>query len=320
VPGHRPTFVGGCQDTDTRSTSNGRSRLINPNEIPDLFVSSLVLAGSYTLLGLSWVITFRATRVLNVAVGQFMALGAFVYYFLYVELHLPFLLALPLTLAALAGFAGLTFHIFVRPLHGQPHFVVVVLTIGWSIIIGGFISIVWGQDLRVLPLPIPNHAYTLPTGAHVSTYGVATVVAAVLLSGALILFFQFSRVGIRMRGAAELPVLASQSGVNITILFFIAWALAGIATALAGISYGYTNVVTPAIAAVGIRGLTPALIGGFESLPGTIIGAVLVAFIQVLGVRILGGDADDAVVSAVLLFFLMVRPYGILGQAEVRRV
>jgi branched-chain amino acid transport system permease protein len=294
--------------------------LISPAEIPDLFVSSLVLAGSYSLLGLSWVITFRATRVLNVAVGQFMALGAFVFFFLLVTLKLPFLVALPLALVALATFAGLTFHLFVRPLHGQPHFVVVVLTIGWSIVIAGFISIYWGHDLRVLPLPIPNRAYTLPLGAHVSTYGLATVAAAVILSAALILFFQFTRVGIRMRAAAELPVLASQSGVNITILFFIAWALAGVATALAGISYGYTNVVSPAIAAVGIRGLTPALIGGFESLAGTLIGAVLVAFIQVIGVRLLGGDADDAVVSAVLLFFLLVRPYGILGQAEVRRV
>jgi branched-chain amino acid transport system permease protein len=294
--------------------------VITLGEIPDLFISSLVLAGSYTLLGLSWVITFRATRVLNVAVGQFMALGAFVFFALFVQLRLPFLIALALALLILAAFAGGTFHFFVRPLHGQPHFVVVVLTIGWAIIIGGAISIIWGQDLRPLPLPVVNQNYTLPLGAHLSTYGVGTVIAAVSLSTALILFFQFSRLGIRMRAAAELPVLASQSGVNITILFFIAWALAGVATALAGISYGYTNVVSPAIATVGLRGLTPALIGGFESIPGTILGAILVAFIQVIGVRILGGDADDAVVSAVLLFFLMVRPYGILGQAEVRRV
>jgi branched-chain amino acid transport system permease protein len=294
--------------------------VISPTEIPDLFVSSLVLAGSYTLLGLSWVITFRATRVLNVAVGQFMALGAFVFFALAVQLNLPFLIALPLTLLLLAAFAGATFHVFVRPLHGQPHFVVVVLTIGWAIVIGGVISVIWGSDSRSLPRPVPNQAYALPLDAHVSTYGLATLAGAVILSTALILFFRFSRLGIRMRAAAELPVLASQSGVNITILFFIAWALAGIATALGGISFGYTNIVTPAIATVGIRGLTPALIGGFESLPGTMIGAVIVAFVQVLGVRILGGDADDAVVSAVLLFFLLVRPYGILGQAEVRRV
>src|SRR5262249_26095135 len=177
-------------------------------------------------------------------------------------------------------------------LHGQPHFVVVVLTIGWSIVIAGGISIIWGPDLHVLPQPVPNKVYLLPLGARLSTYGAATVVVATVLGAALILFFRYSRLGIRMRAASELPVLASQSGVNITVLFFIAWALAGITTTFAGVAYGYTNVVSPAVAQVGLRGLTPALIGGFESLPGTIIGAVILAFIEVLGVRFLGGDAE----------------------------
>jgi branched-chain amino acid transport system permease protein len=120
--------------------------------------------------------------------------------------------------------------------------------------------------------------------------------------------------------ASELPVLASQSGVNITVLFFIAWALAGITATLAGVGYGYTNVVSPSVAQVGLRGLTPALIGGFESLPGTIAGAVILAFVETLGVRFLGGDAEDAVVGAVLFFFLMLRPTGVFGEREVRRV
>src|SRR5258706_7443888 len=114
----------GCQHTGTPNAGRRVDRL-SLAEIPDLFISSLVLAGSYSLLGLSWVITFRATRVLNVAVGQFMALGAYVFFFAIVTLNLPFLLALPVALVALAAFAGLTFHLFVRPLHGQPHFVVV---------------------------------------------------------------------------------------------------------------------------------------------------------------------------------------------------
>jgi branched-chain amino acid transport system permease protein len=137
---------------------------------------------------------------------------------------------------------------------------------------------------------------------------------------ALIIFFRFSRVGIRMRAAAELPVLASQSGINITILFVIAWALASVAAALAGISYGLTNVVSPFVAQVGLRGLTPALIGGFESIPGTILGAIVLAVVETLGVRALGGNSQNAVVGAVLLVFLLIKPTGIFGEAEVRRV
>lgn len=294
--------------------------MLNDLPVGDMVVSAVVLAGSYVLLGFSWVIIFRATRVLNLATGQFMALGAYIAFALLAQLRLPFLPAAIICLAAIAVFAGLTFHLFVRPLHGQPHFVVVVLTIGWSIVIGGAISIIWGPDLHVLPRPVPNQVYELPAGARLSTYGAATVAVATVLATIVILFFRFTKVGIRMRAASELPVLASQSGVNITILFIIAWALGGISAALGGIAYGYTNVVSPAAAQVGLRGLTPALIGGFESLPGTLIGAVLLAVVETLGVRFLGGDAEDAVVAAVLFIFLMVKPTGLFGEAEVRRV
>lgn len=288
--------------------------------IGDIFVSAMVLSGTYVLLGLSWVIIFRATGVLNLAVGQFMAIGAYLMFTFLVLFHFTFLLGLLLAVCSVALFAGLTFHLFVRRLHGQPHFVVVVLTIGWSIVIAGAISIIWGPDLHVLPQPFPNRVYLLPFGARLSTYGAATVVAATILGAALILFFRYSKLGVQMRAASELPVLASQSGVNITLLFFLAWALSGVTTTFAGITYGYTNVVSPSVAQIGLRGLTPALIGGFESLPGTIIGAILLAFVEVIGVRILGGDAEDAVVAAVLFVFLMIRPTGVFGQAQVRRV
>jgi branched-chain amino acid transport system permease protein len=146
------------------------------------------------------------------------------------------------------------------------------------------------------------------------------MVVAAVTGISLVAFFRYTRVGIRMRAASELPVLASQSGVNITVLFFIAWAMAGVTTTLAGVAYGYTNVVSPGVAAIGLLGLTPALIGGFESIPGTILGAVILAFIEVLGVRALGGDAEEAVVNSVLFIFLMIRPTGLFGQAQVRRV
>jgi branched-chain amino acid transport system permease protein len=288
--------------------------------VADVMVSSLVLAGTYTLLGLSWVIIFRATRVLNLAVGQFMALGAYLAFTFMVSFKLPFIVAVLLAVLSMMLFAGMTFHLFVRPLHGQPHFVVVVLTIGWSFVIASAIAIIWGPDLHVLPPPVPNQVYILPFGARLTTYGLAIVVTAVVCATALVLFFRFSRLGIRMRAASELPTLASQSGVNITILFFIAWALAGVTSTLVGIGFGYTNVVAPSVAQVGLRGLTPALIGGFESLPGTILGAIILAFIETIGVRLLGGDAEDAVVGIVLFIFLMVRPTGVFGQAEVRRV
>src|SRR5258708_33440902 len=122
--------------------------------VGDIVVSSIVLGGAYILLGLSWVVIFRATRVLNVAVGQFMALGAYMSFTFLVTFHLPFPLAILLALTSVALFAGLTFHFFVRPLHGQPHFVVVVLSIGWSIVIGGASSLQSVPVQNLLPRPL----------------------------------------------------------------------------------------------------------------------------------------------------------------------
>jgi branched-chain amino acid transport system permease protein len=285
-----------------------------------LLVDALTVSGTYILLGLSWVIVYRATRVLNIAVGQFMALGAYVLFALSVKAHLPFVIALLVTLAGCAGFAGLSFHFFVRPLHGQPHFVPAVLTIGYSILIGGVIAIIWGQGVYELPGPVPDKVYILPAAIRITTFGVATLVIAVAFVAGLTAFFRYTRMGMQMRAASELPVLASQSGANISVLFFVAWAIAGVAAALAGIAFAYTNEVSPQLSQIALYGLTPALIGGFESIPGTMLGALILAVVQTVGVWFLGGDAQDAVVFGVLLLFLVIRPTGLFGKAEIRRV
>jgi branched-chain amino acid transport system permease protein len=133
-------------------------------------------------------------------------------------------------------------------------------------------------------------------------------------------FMRLSKRGVQMRATAENPVLASQRGINVDMIFVIAFAVAVAAATLAGISFSYSNVLAPSIAALGLRGLAPALVGGMDSIGGALIGSVVVAFIETAAVTQWGGDIKDMAAFLVLLVALAVRPHGLFGTPEIRRV
>ena len=124
-----------------------------------------------------------------------------------------------------------------------------------------------------------------------------------------------------MKAAAEHPTLASQSGIRISVIYAVGWAVACILGTLAGITYAYTNILgAPLATEVGNLGIAPALIGGLGSVPGAIVGGLLVGFAETLGTAFFGGAAADAVVWVILLCILIFRPQGILGTPLVERV
>jgi branched-chain amino acid transport system permease protein len=284
-----------------------------------LALSSLVLAGTYALLALAWVVIFRATGVLNFATGELMSLGAYYFYTFSSTVHWPFFVALFAALLSSALTAALIYAAIIRPLTGHPVFAPVLATIGLAIVIDAVLSISYGASLHNLPAPVSDRTYGL-FGASISRYGLITDGVAVFAAVALTVFYRYSRAGLQMRAGSESPLLASQSGVRINWLFGLSWALGGVIAALGGIAYGYTNVVSLSVSQIGLVGIAPALIGGFDSVVGALIGGVVVAFVETYGVHWLGGAADQPVIFAVLLVFLLARPSGILGQSQVRRV
>ena len=148
----------------------------------------------------------------------------------------------------------------------------------------------------------------------------AIVGLALLVYGALLAFLQWSRPGRQMRAAAESPLLASQSGININGVFRLSWAIAGIVMAVGGIGFAYLTIVTPSIVDLGLRGIAPALIAGLDDVRGVIIGAFLIAVVENLAAYYFGGDVRNVVPFIVILAVLMIRPYGLFGSPEIRRV
>ncbi len=291
------------------------------NELADILVSAIPLAFQYMLIGIAWVVVFRATGVLNFATGQFLIVGAFIAYSLTTTWNFPFLLGLVIAPLVVGVIGMISYVLLLKPIAGQPPFSQVIMTFGLSIMLAGAIPIIWGDASVRIPAPVDNgRLIELPMGAFWSTFGFATMVVGSLVLGGILLFLRKVRMGSQMEAAAERPLLASQSGININRLFSISWALALIPAALGGISVGLTTAVGPPLAVLGLRALAPVIIGGLESIPGVAIGSIIVALFENTAILIFGSDAQDAAVFTLLLVVLIFRPYGIFGRAEVRRV
>jgi branched-chain amino acid transport system permease protein len=282
--------------------------------------NALTLAGSYILLSLGWVMIFRATNVLNFATGEFMALGAYVFYAVLVQVGLAFVPALVVSLAISGVCAGFCYALVIRRLVSQPPYIAVVTTLGLSIVIAGVIDIWQGANLKNLPSPYANSALHLPQHARLPVLGLVTAIIAVVVVVLLVLFMRYTSFGIQMRAAAEDPGLSARTGIRVSRIMLISWAIAGVVTAIGGITYGYTNAISPQASQLGLRGLAPALVGGFQSIGGTIAGSVIVALVEVIAVRYIGGAADDGAVFGVLLVFILIRPRGLFGTSASRRV
>ena len=290
-------------------------------EYPSLATSSIILAAVYIPVTLSWTLIFKATRVLNFATGQFLLLGTFIYYAMAAQFRWPWYAALLGSLVAIASLGAICYATLLRPLTGLDIFGPVILLLGVGIVLTNVTAIIWGPSNRILPEVFTDHEYHLPGGIVIDTIRIAAFVVALLCIAFLLFILRYTRLGVLMKAAAEQPILASQSGIRIGVVYAIGWAVAcGLGT-LAGIAYAYTNILgAPLASEVGDLGIAPALIGGLGSVPGAIVGGLLVGFAETFGTAFFGGAAADAVVWLILLCVLIFRPQGILGTPLVERV
>jgi branched-chain amino acid transport system permease protein len=285
----------------------------------NIISSTLPLAAIYALIALAWVFVYRATGILNFATGSFIALSGYLLYALNQQAHLPYVIALACVVIIVGLLGALMYVAVLRPLAGQHVFSPIVVTIGVSIVLAALISIIWGTGNTVLKSPVNDPAYS-PGGLYFTRYGISLIVVALIVLGAALAFLRYSRMGIHMRATAESPLLASQRGININLVFALAFAVAGISIALGGVGAAETSALSPDLSTLGIRAIAPALIGGIDSAGGALVGALIVAFVESFAVTKFGGNTRDIAVFLTLLVALVVRPYGFFGTPEVRRV
>lgn len=287
----------------------------------DIVVGSLLLASMYALVAFAWVLMFKTTGMLNLATGSQMALGAFIFDTLTRSLALPWIVAVPGWLLSGLAIAWVTQMGLFRRLAGQPEFVLVVATLGLASVLKGITSLAWGTESRLLREPFPDTVYHLTSQATLTTYGVATVIVAALVFALSAYFFARTKTGVEMRVTAENAILAAQSGVRVDRVYIVGWWMSIGIGSLAGILYAYNTALSIGVGdALGLRGIAPALVGGLDSIWGVIAGALIVAFAEVLGVKLFGGEMQDVTAWLVILLVLLVKPNGLFGSSAVTRV
>jgi branched-chain amino acid transport system permease protein len=284
----------------------------------NLPVIILIQASFYALLGMGYVLIYRATRVLNLAHGDLMVFGAYVFFQTLAASGGS--VALAIMAAALgAGLLGASAYFAVmRPLASYPVAVGVLATIALGLVLRTIVTVIWSAQTRYpaellgqTGRPIVSFA-----GASVSGIDALIIAAAIIAMIGFPLLLRLSTVGIEMRGVAENAVLAAQRGINIHRINAFSWAAATMMAAVAGIFFSIKVRLGPDIWYVGLAGFAPALIGGMDSLKGVLVGAVIVAAAEVLAALYIAPQVALAAPFLVLLVALWIRPWGIFGSRE----
>src|SRR5205085_8784086 len=289
------------------------------NELLQQLASGTATGCIYALLALGFILIFKATEVVNFAQGDLMMVGAFLGLTFVDHMHLPYWAGALLAIAVMAAFGALLNLVLLRPLAGQGIFAVIMVTLGLSILLRAGASVIWGPETVRFDSPFSRKVVHLG-GVVLSQEHVAIILTTVVLVAALYLFFRFSRIGIAMQASSENPLAAYYMGIPVKSVHTLTWALGAGIAAIAGIMLAPVAFVHVNMGFLGLKAFPAAVLGGFGSIPGAIVGGIIVGIVESLSVLYLPEGFNNVAAYALLLLFLMVRPQGLFGVALRRRV
>lgn len=285
-----------------------------------IIINALTLGCTYALIGLGFVVIFRATQVISFAQGVFMMIGALVFASL-ARSHWPTPIALIASMAFLALLAALTYRLVFGRLVGLEPFVVSIATVGLGTMFQAIGLMIWGAGTIEKPRLFGTGIHHLYGSTGISSVGIFTVVVTAAVFVIVAAGLWFTPLGLRMRAVADNAALAAYNGLNVTRLSSGAWAIGGATAALAGIVYLIGAQPDPgSVYSLGLLAFPAILLGGFDSIAGCVVGGLLIALIQTLAVKYIGGEYQDVVGYVVLLVLLSCRPQGIFGRVNARRL
>ena len=288
-----------------------------------LLVSGLSIGLMYSLIALGFVLVYKATDALNFAQGEFVMLAGFMATTA-LAASLPVWVAIILSIVGMVGLSFALERTVLRPLLGRPVVAVIMATIGLAAILKGLPPILpMGASTKALPLPIPDD----PIGfgpATIPPIQLLGVVVSLLFLGAFTWFFMKSRMGVAMRAVADNQQVAMAMGINVERYFAIAWAMAGVVSALGGIIWGSMLGVDTQLALVGLKVFPVVILGGLDSIIGAVIGGLIVGVVEAIAAGyidpVVGGGTKDFAPYVLMIVMLMFKPYGLFGKRKIERV
>jgi branched-chain amino acid transport system permease protein len=290
-----------------------------PTMFEQVFFSGLALGSIYGLVALGFAVIFKATDVFNFAQGMFVVCGAYLAVTAISILQLPFPLAIVFIVGA-AALLGVLIHMaLIQPLLGRPMLSVIMLTIALSIALRALIEMIFGPQGRSLTTPMPTGVLMLGSVRISYLHLTAALVSWACMAG-FGLFFRFTSVGLLMRASADSHEAAVVSGVNVNTMNRLAWAIGSTLAAVGGLFLGQLQIASTELEGIGLLALPAVVIGGMQSIPGAIVGGLLVGIIEQMASTYISPKSSDIVIYVLLLLILMVRPWGLFGQKELGRV
>lgn len=273
----------------------------------------------YSLVALGLVLGYKATEVLNFAHGDILMLSAFLGWWLIEGLGLPFWSVLPLVVLVIALFSYLLEARVMRVIVGQPQFAGVMLTIGIGFMIRGGVSMVFGPDSRTYDTPWTGQT-TRIGGAVVADLNLVIVAAALAVTALLYVFMARTSLGVAIQAASQNQLAAYLSGVRVKRLNSLVWAISGAIAALCGLLLAPISLVDLSLWFVMLKAFSALVLGGFGSVPGAIVGGLLIGLIEQFSGVYLPDGFKDVMPYLVLIAVLVFFPKGLLGEAHGRRV
>ncbi|TDH59490.1 branched-chain amino acid ABC transporter permease [Dankookia rubra] len=274
----------------------------------------------YGMVALGFVLIYKATEMVNFAQGELMMLGAF-FAFTFIELWgLNYWLGFLLAIAATGAFGYLLDALVLRRVIGQPQFAVVMLTLGLAFIFRATAGAIWGYDAVGFTTPFTNQVANFGSGLVLGKDQVSIIVGTVILCGVLYLFFSRTRLGIAMQASSQNQLAAYYMGIPVRTVFSLIWAISAGVAAVAAVLLVPVQMIDVNMGLIGIKAFAAAVLGGFGSIPGALVGGVIVGIVEQLAGYYLPAGSMELTSNIVLLSVLIVRPQGLLGQTIRKRV
>jgi len=287
--------------------------------IGSLIISGLMNGAIYGLVALGFVLIYKSSSVLNFSQGHMLLLGAYIFWFFKSSMGLNLYLSLLLAIGVGFLIGILIERLTLRRLIGQHLISMITVTIFLSLVIEGFVSLIWGsyplQYIAIFSNRCFNIGSCVLTTQNLYAFGLALTTAL-----ALILFFRYTNLGLAMRGVAEGHQIMQGMGISVKKILNISWGIAGMAATIGGIILGSTLGFRLGLSHIGLLAIPAAFIGGLESPEGAILGGLLIGLCESIVSGYIGNAAGVPAAFMILIVAMIFKPYGLFGLVKIERV
>jgi branched-chain amino acid transport system permease protein len=289
-----------------------------------LTVNGLIIGTLYGVVAMCFVLIYKASQIVNFAQGEFLLIGAWICWWILTQFQVPFFWGFLITLAFMLVFGVLLQVVVLRPMIGEPIISVIMVTIGLSIFFQALMKWMFGVFVQPFP-PIFETTSVNILGLNVQSAYIMSLVISLVIMAVFAWFFKFSRVGLAMRATAFDQQAAQSLGISIKMVFAISWAISAMVSALAGVTVGIVNGVSSELSFFGIKVFPAVILGGLESIVGSVIGGLVIGVLenwaQYIDSEWLNwGNLIAVAPFYILIIILMIKPYGFFGTADIERV